>query len=371
MTFLEKLQNLQALQPLQPMQHQKSDAPSARVANSIPDLAGHPYVYGLLPFAVDWEVWRVDQHQSLDLNNGGKWQTSLQANVDNPKIIWNSLRERLASTLNIQVRKIVMPEASSNRAWDLIQTKGWTDGQVHLKLTVDLLPNGGFTHTPRPMVVTSSRRIYRKYGADRFLSVTVVTSIVRTHANELKRFLQNPLMICGRRYRVFFARPTQEALYAHYFATDGAGLQGREVSMDALMEWLLSLNKNCTEKAPKLWSRISLALSSTKPSIVFTRDQIRIVEDIESTSRECMTDGCARASPAVFREIWLSGVLSSKETPTAIQGRIGAAKGVWYIDPLADYRSEEKWVEIRRSQLKFNYDPMTFQDPMLRTLVNS
>jgi len=188
----------------------------------------------------------------------------------------------------------------------------------------------------------------------------------------MKQFLQQPLPICGRLYQVFFLKikkGSKDSFTVYAFATDGEGLAGREVSMDMLMEWTLSLNKNCTSIAPKLWSRISLSLSSTKPSVTFSRDQIRLVPDIVSPTGQCMTDGCARASPAVFREIWLLGVLASKETPTAVQGRIGAAKGVWFVDPLSDPLSQEKWVEIRPSQLKFHYDSITFQDSMLRTLV--
>lgn len=63
------------------------------------------------------------------------------------------------------------------------------------------------------------------------------------------------------------------------------------------------------------------------------------------------------------------GECSSKETPTAVQARIGGAKGVWYVDPLSDPRSDEKWIEIRPSQMKFKHDPLTFRDPLLRTLV--
>jgi len=140
-----------------------------------------------------------------------------------------------------------------------------------------------------------------------------------------------------------------------------------------LMEWLVALNVNCTTTAAKLFSRISLSLSSTIPTITFTPDQIHFVNDIHSDpDGECMTDGCARVSPAVLRDLWRSGILGSKEAPTAIQARLGGAKGVWYVDPLADPRSDERWIQVRRSsQLKFKYDAYALQDPLLRTLVLS
>ena len=310
-------------------------------------------------------------HWIWPLLGSGKRPCNLMSRV--PKYFWECLRQRAESVAGTLVKKIRMPETSSARAWELIHTKGWTHGKVHLTMTLDVLSNGNYKCIPQPMVVSSSRRAYRKFGADRFVALSVDKSKVRTNEAQMKQFFQQPLAICGRSYRFFFVKikkGSKDSFTVHAFATDGNGLTGREVTMDMLMEWTLSLNKNCTSVAPKLWSRISLSLSATKPSIIFTLDQIRLVPDIVSQSGQCMTDGCARASPAVFREIWLSGILASKETPTAVQGRIGAAKGVWFVDPLSDPRSEEKWVEIRPSQLKFRYDPITFQDPMLRTLVS-
>ena len=368
-TFLERLQlsNLQQPPPAQP-----PNISPVTISPSINSI-GQPYIYGVLPFAVDWEVWRVDCRHSLDLANAGEWQNTLQPHVDSPKILWDCLRERAASTAGTLVTKIQMPEPSSARAWELIHMKGWNDGQVHLTMTLDVLSNRNCKYTPQPMVVASSRRAYRRFGADRFVAVSIEKSKLRTNEEQIQQFLQQPFTICGRSFRVFFAKlkkGSKDSFTVHAFATCGDGLVGREISIDMLMEWTLSLNNNCTSIAPKLWSRISLSLSSTKPSVIFDLDQIRPVSDIFSPSGQCMTDGCARASPAVFREIWLSGILASKETPTAVQGRIGAAKGVWFVDPLCDPLSEEKWVEIRPSQLKFRYDPITFQDPTLRTLVS-
>ena len=171
--------------------------------------------------------------------------------------------------------------------------------------------------------------------------------------------------------RVHYRKTSTESFTAHCFATDGAGLIGRELGLGQLYDWEICLWKNGNNIAAKLWSRISLSLSSTIPSLVFAPEQIRLVPDVYSGTGECMTDGCAKASPEVFRQIWRSGVLAVKETPSAIQGRIGGAKGVWYMDPDADPSSDKIWVEIRESQLKYKYDKITFQDPHLRTFVRA
>lgn len=331
-----------------------------------------PYVYGALPFLVDWEVWRVDHHSSLVLDDICDWIESLSAAIGDPKQLWNCLRLRAALKRSIHPSEISMPEPSSSRVWELVSTKGWNDGQVHPSCGLEMTGEGRFKITPKPMALGESRRVYRKFGADRFLSVSVPKNFVRERREQVCDFLCHPQIICGREYRAFFVKEAKNRtnFTAHFFATKGAGLVGREISLEVLMQWLLCLNKNRNEKAPKLWSRISLALSSTKPSIVFSPEEIRLVPDIE-VNGECMTDGCARASPAVFRAIWESGILTAKETPTAVQGRVGGAKGVWFADPSIHPLSNERWIEIRPSQLKFKYDPQTFHDPQLRTLVYS
>jgi hypothetical protein len=266
-----------------------------------------------------------------------------------------------------------MPEPSSSMAWAILAEEGWYSGKVHLKLDfVWDTRKKNYKLKPLPMRTSTSRRAYRKFGSDRFVTVSIPLKTVYDRKPIVLKFLREPLSICGRIYRAFFIKKGQgsgASIAVHYFATHGVGLEGKEVILDQLYEWLLSLNKNRDAQASKLWDRISLSLSSTKPTVTFAVHEIRPVDD-KDDGGECMTDGCAKASPAVFREIWRSDVLGVELTPTAIQGRIGGAKGVWFVDPEADPRSDEMWVEIRPSQFKYKYDALTFQDAKLRTLVS-
>jgi hypothetical protein len=307
-------------------------------------------------------------------------------NIGNPRLIWSSIRKHVETIKAATSRQDFvlddgfnafsepliwhMPPASSDIVWETLQTKGWDDGAVHYSLKFDCKPNGTYRRViPQAMQKSKSRRAYRKFGSDRFVTVSIPQDTVYKCRKSVLEFLQQPLSICERVYGAFFVKRSKgsNGYSVLYFATHGPGLD--EVNLDRLMEWLLSLNNNCTAAASKLWGRISLSLSSTTPTVTFARNEIRLVPDIDSGRGECMTDGCAKASPAVFRELWRSGVLGIKETPTAVQGRIGGAKGIWYVDPLADPRSDEMWVEIRPSQLKYKYDETTFQDEQLRTLV--
>lgn len=65
-----------------------------------------------------------------------------------------------------------------------------------------------------------------------------------------------------------------------------------------------------------------------------------------------MNDGVARMSPAVARAVQASLGLST--TPSAVQGRLGSAKGMWIID-VTD-KSDVTWIETFPSQCKWKLD---------------
>lgn len=92
--------------------------------------------------------------------------------------------------------------------------------------------------------------------------------------------------------------------------------------------------------------------SDTTPSFRFEQSQIRFVDDIKSpTTGEIMNDGCSVVSPAVMRQV--REILSLDETPTAVQARLGGAKGVWMVDPRVSWSSDEVFIEVTESQLKY------------------
>jgi hypothetical protein len=72
-----------------------------------------------------------------------------------------------------------------------------------------------------------------------------------------------------------------------------------------------------------------------------------------SLNGQVMNDGSSVCSPKVMRLI--REKLNLSETPVAVQGRLGGAKGVWFIDPSADIHSEEVSIEITESQLKYEF----------------
>ncbi|KAF3919079.1 hypothetical protein ABW21_db0204148 [Orbilia brochopaga] len=130
------------------------------------------------------------------------------------------------------------------------------------------------------------------------------------------------------------------------FAEEGLGLD--PVSVKEAMEWLIPIESNLHQTECKFWSRIKLGFSTTTPTVVF--DTLDYIEDIK-VGNNCLTDGCGLVSPAVLRRIKTH--LGLSYVPSAVQARIGPAKGLFVADPKAPVDSDEVWIKIRGDQKKF------------------
>lgn len=94
-------------------------------------------------------------------------------------------------------------------------------------------------------------------------------------------------------------------------------------------------------------------MTKTVPIMELESHQIRHrVRDLESQTGQVMNDGAARISPSLMRKV--RDVLGLVTIPTAIQGRLGSAKGMWMVDPTED--SQEEWIETYPSQRKWVCD---------------
>lgn len=67
-----------------------------------------------------------------------------------------------------------------------------------------------------------------------------------------------------------------------------------------------------------------------------------------------MNDGVARMSPAVARQI--RTCMGLPNAPSAVQGRLGSAKGMWILDTQTSSSSDEIWIETFPSQRKWAMD---------------
>ncbi|KAI1866915.1 hypothetical protein JX265_007491 [Neoarthrinium moseri] len=342
------------------------------------------------PFAIIWEVVRVLLHCKLDpLEFDLEYDTSWR----DQKQLWDVLRTRLCVDS--------LPEKSDPRAWDAA-LGNFFDGPRAVSLTMSLELSSSasgpfFLLDLHPLKIDNTYRLSRRFSPDRFIKMTVPTidqqniPQLKTLSNDavvhIRRWVhtkRHPLL--GRLWASFAIRSYRETVTKkstnkseryepepratvkdrlYLFAEDGNDFHGTtkscslkgepvdshtQMTVKELIEWLLEPSNNPDQPVLKLFSRITLGLSRTSPTVVLKPGQIRhMLGDVSSPSGKVMNDGIGRMSPALARKV--SGILGLSDTPSAFQGRIGSAKGVWVRD-VAD-QSDDIWIETYPSQRKW------------------
>ena len=279
-----------------------------------------------------------------------------------------------------------------------------------------------------PMKLESSYRLSRKFGGDRFCVMSVPGfeasdlpkqlkgSQEKVRAALVKWFVSTELQFLGRKWRAFYVKTdsrkkkktafkgqksSKPGFRVFLFAENGKdfskGATGEHdprkvhhqpMTVSAMIEWFMSAKENLDQTCLKLYSRLALAVSSTKPSIQFQPSQIIRCDDAFAHDPQprrlnlqrsdekkrhlnpspnpipdkfkVMNDGCARISRAAARDI--SEALGLDTVPSAFQGRICGAKGMWMVDALDERLPNSQlgngyWIEITDSQLKFEGHP--------------
>lgn len=280
--------------------------------------------------------------------------------------------------------------------------------QLSARLDFSSTPNKQlFDLKLNPIETEKSCRFHRKFGADRFM-VLDIPSFAPEYPKDLPKKLRKTfkpeeihdkiftwlanrdLYIAGRIWRVFFVEPKavkkkkkrkEEGARqkVHLFAVHGFDFAAPTASSSPnrlqslpvleLVGWHLQLlnNKNSTDL--KLFARIHLGLSKTTPSVVLEPSEFIYVPDKRATDAEgnqtidgeIMTDGHGRISPALASEIWKRIAQPGESMPSAFQGRIGGAKGLWTVHndnnhpQYTDDVGRNWWLEINDSQLKIKY----------------
>ncbi|KAF2120209.1 RNA dependent RNA polymerase-domain-containing protein, partial [Lophiotrema nucula] len=256
-----------------------------------------------------------------------------------------------------------------------------------------------------PVQSDRSCRLQRKFGADRFLYLTLPSfeSGLETSGynqvelkqieDQFKEWFVTPHKFLGRTWGAFHYESIKKKKGARkadanadkrviLFAIEGIGID-KPCSVGELLNWHLPLDRNRSQTFCKAFARIDLALSRTIPTFTFKPSQIRRRPDIradgtpESTSfnddslswdeeyndRPVMDDGCARMSVGAWFEVckmYRDQTGTNDPPPCAFQGRIGGAKGMWVL--CAESYSKDKsdcdiWIEITGSQEKFEPHP--------------
>ncbi|KAK4202126.1 putative RNA dependent RNA polymerase [Triangularia verruculosa] len=362
------------------------------------------------PLAVAWEVTRILHHCKVDPEDESlayhpEWATSDIAEIRNSLYRLDIFRGK------------TFPERPPSDVFAAALNNFELNGSVVLmSISLDFNPDKDkqaplFLVDMKPLRLDQGCRLTRRFGADRFLEVLVSSPTASSAPDLIKNaephgaeeviewMTASAHNLVGRHWRAFFAkdagfrRPIKEYSLApeektkvvskerlHFFAETGTQFQringipplnepmGRrtECTVSQMLNWLLELDRPKNQSQPhlKLFSRIQLGLSKTFPTVVFGPEQIIVhEEDMVSPIGKVMNDGIGRMSRTVARRI--RDIMGLTEIPSAVQGRIGPAKGMWLMDVFDT--GDEEWIATYPSQRKWEDDPATV-DSHQRTL---
>ena len=354
-----------------------------------------------IPFRVRYEMHRIAG--ALNLYPSDSWKSMVKmCKTETPN--WESLCQAVRETAREVNTPAPLP--SSSLAW-AAASGSFQDSQGQTVILsgsltwADAKKKNIFEFQLKPLRLEKSCRLHRRFGADRFLVVSMpYFTRLPTHlrnksksdgvsySKQISNWLaQSTHRICGREWRSFFleadkkkSKDHQKGLKVYLFAVDGIdfGLPGPVIGafpdtewrygrkhspmpVRQLLQWHLHPSEHLRSTDLKLFSRFSLGLSKTLPTVVLRPEQFVILQS--PPGKPVMNDGCAMMSLDMAKEV--ARQLGLTELPTAFQARIGGAKGLWTVDyhnshPKSGHNN--LWIEISDSQLKIHPHPLHCAD---------
>ncbi|KAK3681744.1 RNA dependent RNA polymerase-domain-containing protein [Podospora appendiculata] len=355
------------------------------------------------PLGVAWEITRICLHCGVDLDDrrlsyDPAWTRGMAE-------IWKSLRD------HDLFRGKSFPERPTSEAFAAAMANFESKGNaVVLCANLDFNPAKTgplFLLDMKPLRLDQGCRLTRRFGPDRFFEVLVPSptslaapQIVRDPGGAeqvIKWLTQQSHQLVGRQWQAFYTKdagyrkPAREFRLGpdikptfkdrvNFFAESGHDFrpvntrtrqvvpahepvnQRSEFKVSQMLDWLLQIEDNQEQPHLKLFSRIQLGLSKTYPVLVFEPDQIiDQPEDLLSPTGKVMNDGIGLMSRSVARKV--RDVLGLTDIPSAVQGRMGPAKGMWLMDVLDT--GDADWIQTYPSQRKWKCN---YADVHQRTL---
>ncbi|TFK66180.1 hypothetical protein BDN72DRAFT_900047 [Pluteus cervinus] len=209
-----------------------------------------------------------------------------------------------------------------------------------------------------------SHRFARYLGSRRIIQLRVPDDLVNQENKAIRSWLQRKFVLCGRVYVPFHSKEGSAYLMEtneNYdrFSANWAGDQYRR-SFAHFINWHNPLHLN--EQAISKWStRFGLGLSNSIPTIELALQNMEFIDDKyadgfdpsadrKAQAEEILTDGCGFMNEAMAKAV--QRVMAYTSRPTALQGRIAGAKGLWTLHPTDNDPEPKIW--IRKSQNKIN-----------------
>ena len=242
-----------------------------------------------------------------------------------------------------------------------------------------------------PLTLDSkAHRFAHKYGSQRFLKISIPSFQERPGRvretdlrDALIEWLDEPdKRMIGCLWTVIFLKPGRtkkkrkargdvSEFEAFLFATEGPDLE--PISIREVIDWYMPLELNSSYAAMKMYSRLELGFSRTLLSVAFKPSQVFEVPDHIADGAEedgslrdpafdwnsrhdantVMNDGCSRISATAAKLAW-EKIGRFGPVPSAFQGRIGCAKGMWVVQRETPESGGDIWIELSKSQMKFN-----------------
>jgi hypothetical protein len=251
-----------------------------------------------------------------------------------------------------------------------------------------------------PVQADKSCRLQRMFGSDRFLylnaplfnsskSARLNTDGMQQIQNQWQKWLLTEHSFLGRSWRVFHVEDLKRGKNIRFkdvvhdkrivlFATGGCGIE-QPFSIGSMLDQFLPFATNLFQGFCKAFARYDLGLSRTIPTICFDVSHIERINDLLATQDQedtrfndsslqwqpfpdgtVMNDGCSVISVGAGLQIWQQykkDTGTSGPLPSAFQGRIAGAKGLWMISAESftkDPKHLAHWIQISASQWKFN-----------------
>jgi hypothetical protein len=335
-----------------------------------------------LPFWYCWEIHRIASE--LNILPIDAYRQITKYNEKSPNhtydTLWTAVKQIYLD------RKTALPQKSGLPIWLETQDK-YEYGNKIVNFTVTLNWEEDFSRAvfnrPRlnPIQLEKSCRFHRRYGADRFLILSIPMPYEADRMPELRRlnkdgppsraitdfFAQETHHIAGRCWRLINAeeetskkkkanKDEPKRLKVILFAESGHGIT-EAINVVDLLNWHMPLHANRGSKDLKLFSRISLGFSKTTSTIVLEPHEFLYRRD--PINGPVMDDGCALMSEPLARAVW-EAYGGEGPLPSVVQGRISGAKGLWLVDwhgKFSGISDRGFWIEVSDSQLKIKPHP--------------
>jgi hypothetical protein len=163
------------------------------------------------------------------------------------------------------------------------------------------------------------KRIYRLYGSDRFLEVSISNDV----SNEtIKRFLSREVLVANRCFKFFWFK-REDGIHPVLFAVSGQGIE--KVSVFDARDRCIPSKHNLNITLGKWVKRMKLNFSTTKATCVLPPNSLVVLNDYEDNGVS-QIDGAGLISSEALQAVW-SGYVKRNNSVCPFSGFQGRLAG--------------------------------------------